>query len=706
MRSRWLHSPRLHTEHHEPKRVSWLELFYDLILVAAAIQLGDALSGQIKYTHQALIPSMKFAGFFATLFWAWASFTFYSNRFDIDDFTHRGLVFLNMMAIGARAIVVPSAMAGKGTSTYAMAFGLSFGLITLMYVRAWRNEEVGQDYTRFQAMVFGVATSVILLSALVPAPWRFWLWAAAVIGIVAAGNVRAAREQFRRHPVDMEHLSERFGLLIIIVLGESFVKVLSQLSNSELSTEPSFIATSLLTLLVTLCVWWIYFDDVAGSTIRNKAGATTVWIMGHMPLAIGITALGVGLKKLVGSDFAGVAPPEYRWLLGGAIALTFVSVAVIDSVTERRNVLLSDALRIKVRLASAFVVLLATAVGDTLPAGGFVAVITALCLIQVVFDVMMAPFEESADDVQVASGREASELVQQQTQARSRDKAGDVFGQAVRANVPEGRRQDLYLFLMQGSWAQLIVGTVLVFFLTNLVFAGLYLLDPGSIASDGAVGLAEAFAFSVQTISTIGFGAMSPATPLADLLVSVEAVVGVLGFAFLTGLIFAKASRPQPGIIFAERIVITERNGVPTLMLRVGNVHASELIDTHMQVSVAMEEVTAEGGHLTRNFPLKLVVDRVPLFALSFVLMHIIDETSPLHGLEPDALRERIRVIIMTISGHDTIYGHQVSARNMLFSSAIHVGSHYVDVTGATEDGRLIIDFAKFHDIEADAPAP
>ncbi len=703
MRSRWFHAPRLHTEHHEPKKVSWLELFYDLILVAAAIQLGDALSKEIKDTHHALGPSLKFAGFFCTLFWAWASFTFYSNRFDIDDFTHRGLVFLNMMSIGAMAITAPAAIRGEGSVVYAMAFGLSFAVLTLMYLRAWRHEEATRDFTRFTVFVYASSAALIMGSALFPPPWRFLLWAGAVLAIIVSFNTPGTREHYRRHPADTEHMSERFGLLIIIVLGESFVKVLSLVSSSEMATDPRFVASSLLTLLITFCVWWIYFDDVAGAKIRDKAGAGTVWVMGHMPLAIGITALGVGLKKLVGADFAGVAPPEYRWLLGGAIALTFVSVALIDSVTERRNVLLSDALRIKVRLASAVVVLLATAVGDTLPAGGFVALITALCLIQVVFDVMMAPFEESEEDVLAAGGLETNKLIQRTYDTGDAARAGGLFRQAIRANVPEGKRQDLYHFLMEGSWTQLLIGTVLIYFLTNLVFGGLYLLDPGSIGGADEVGLAEAFAFSVQTISTIGFGTLSPATPLGDLLVSIEAIVGVLGFAFLTGLIFAKASRPQPGIIFASRIVITRRNGTPTLMVRVGNVHASELIDARLQLSVAIEQVTAEGHHLTRNIPLKLVRERLPLFALNFTMMHVIDEDSPLYALSGEELREKIQVIVVSISGHDTIYGQQISAREMLFSSAIHVDHRYVDITGATEDGRLIIDFGKFHDVEPDA---
>jgi low temperature requirement protein LtrA len=135
MRSRWYHVPVLHTALHPEKKVSWLELFYDLIFVAAIIQLGDALSGEVSLGNFA-----AFAGHFVPLWIAWSGFTFYVNRFSVDDFTHRLLVFLKMFAVGAMAIAAPDAMRGDH-HVFALAYGIAQVMITLMYMRAWRASD-------------------------------------------------------------------------------------------------------------------------------------------------------------------------------------------------------------------------------------------------------------------------------------------------------------------------------------------------------------------------------------------------------------------------------------------------------------------------------------------------------------------------------------------------------------------------------------
>ncbi|MCB9780380.1 MAG: low temperature requirement protein A [Alphaproteobacteria bacterium] len=701
MRSRWYHPPRMHTHHDGERRVGWLELFYDLVFVAAAIQLGDALSAQVTATHSVLGPLSAFGGYFTMLFWAWSGFTFYANRYELDDFAHRGLVFLNMLCLGIMAIVAPAAMQGHGTAGFAGALAMAQSLVALMYWRSWRQEPRGREWSAYTGTVTFASAVLFWVSVAAPEPWRYGLWAAGILVSMGTAMTRRSVELYRSFPVDMEHLGERFGLLVIIVLGESFVKVLSYLSGSGHATEPSYIATSLLPLLVTFNIWWIYFDDIAGNPVRDKLGAETTWMAGHLPLALGITAMGVGLKKLVGVDFEGIAPLEYRMLLGVALGTTFVSVALIDAVSERANAVLSDRMRVVSRLVAAALVVLAAAVGDTMSAGAFVATVVAICLSQVVFDVLMAPFEEGEEDQIRVTGTAVLQRMREVTGSGQADSEKILAG-TVRLNVPEGMRQDLYLFFMEGPWSQLLIAAVAGFFLTNLGFAGLYMLQPDAIGGQGAQDFGDAFAFSVQTLTTIGYGAMSPGSSYGDFLVAIESLVGILGVAVLTGIVFAKASRPVSGVLFSDVAVITSWRGQRTLMVRVGNVHGRDVVDTRIQIAAVLDEVSEEGHHFARNHYLKLVNDQLPLFITAFTAMHVIDEHSPLHGLQGEALAARMRLLIATLHGHDARNGSTVSGRGMYPPDRVSDGFHFVDASGATEDGRLVIDFAKLSAVEAD----
>ena len=697
MRNRWFHVPVLHVAHGAEKKVSWLELFYDLIFVASIIQLGDGLSENVTIEGY-----IAFAGHFVPLWFAWTGFTFYMNRFSVDDFLHRVLVFLSMFAVGTMAITAAEAMAGR-PQLFALAYGVAQGLIALMYYRAWRDVPDARPYSRYWGTVFAVGSVCFLVSVLVPHPYCYALWALGIGAIFFSPISRLSRALTEQFPIDMEHLSERYGLLTIIVLGESFVKVVSFLGAGH-GTEAEYIVKGILNLLITCCIWWIYFDDVAGSRVRQGPGQWMAWLYGHIPLTLAITGVAVGVKKAIKFDFGAPADDPYRWLLAGSLALTLFSVAIIDSVTERRNAELSDRARVNVRLGSAGLVLLMAQVGSGMSSALFLGILTAVCLAQVLFDMMMAPLEEASLDTAGPVGisdRARKKAAGHETKRLTRVREG---ARTVIKGAPNELRRDIYFFFMEGSWKRLFGSLGFLYLITNVFFAGLYLLEPGSIYGAGAESFADAFFFSVQTMSTIGYGSLHPATAYADMMVAIEAAIGLLGVAMATGLMFAKASRPQSSVVFSDTLVLTTRHGLPTLCFRAGNARGNDVVDASVTFSALMDEITPEGHHLRKLHTLGLQRSRTPLFSLSWAVIHAIDEDSPLHGVdfhdpEGDVL------FIVTLTGHDGTYGQTMYARRLYYPEDIRVGHRFVDVISQLDDGRMMLDYTYFHDTVPDDEA-
>lgn len=271
---------------------------------------------------------------------------------------------------------------------------------------------------------------------------------------------------------------------------------------------------------------------------------------------------------------------------------------------------------------------------------------------------------------------------------------------AVRVGGKRRLLTDLYHFLLVASWRRLLLEVAVVYASINTVFATLYLAGGDCITGARRGSFADAFFFSVQTFSTIGYGVMAPRTAYASVVVTIEAFVGLTMVAMATGLIFAKFSRPTARILFSERIVIGRRNGKPTLMLRMANERGNDVIEASFRVTVLKPEMSSEGHTTRRLFDLALLRNETPLFTISFTAFHVIDETSPLWGETPASLaRDAIRFIV-TVSGHDGTYAQTIHARHIYGAQDVVWDARFVDVLSNLPDGRLQIDLAKFHDTE------
>jgi inward rectifier potassium channel len=208
---------------------------------------------------------------------------------------------------------------------------------------------------------------------------------------------------------------------------------------------------------------------------------------------------------------------------------------------------------------------------------------------------------------------------------------GSLKGDAPIHGASIGVFEDLYHFLVTCSWPALIGLIAAAFTFANLLFAAGYYFDQG-IENARSGSFADMFFFSVQTMATIGYGKMEPVTLFSNLLVSIEAFVGLLALALMTGLVFSKFSRPTARIRFSRYIVIGPRDGVHSLMIRAANLRANRIVEADMHVVLARQEVTAEGDTIRRLYDLQMTRSRSSMFALSWTAVHQIVEGSPLFG--------------------------------------------------------------------------
>jgi inward rectifier potassium channel len=277
-----------------------------------------------------------------------------------------------------------------------------------------------------------------------------------------------------------------------------------------------------------------------------------------------------------------------------------------------------------------------------------------------------------------------------------------------RANVvrlgPKRRRtDDLYHSLLQLSWLRLLCLLVLGFLLLNTLFGlGYWLGGPQALEGAQPGSFADAFYFSVQTMATIGYGKMAPASTLAHLLVTVEALVGLLGFATATGLVFAKLSRPTARVLFSQKVVHTRWQGEPSLMVRMANERSNQIVEAQCNLALLRDETTADGQSYRRVYDLPLLRSRTPVFALTWTAIHPITPQSPLFGATSESLARCEAGLVITFTGIDETFSQTVHARQSWSTSQIVFGHHFADVFLWLPDGRRAMDLSRFHQTEPD----
>jgi inward rectifier potassium channel len=269
--------------------------------------------------------------------------------------------------------------------------------------------------------------------------------------------------------------------------------------------------------------------------------------------------------------------------------------------------------------------------------------------------------------------------------------------------APRTPWNDLYHQLLRAPWWLDLLGVCGLFLLMNLLFALAY-LAVGGVGGVRAGSLADYFFFSVQTMGTIGYGAMHPETVAAETLMTAEVIVGVSLVALTTGLLFAKFSIPRARMQFATWATISPFDGVPTLMFRLGNERASQIIEALVRVVLVRTERTAEGVLYYRLRDLVLERERSPALSRSWVVMHRIDETSPLYGATPESFERDEIEFMVTVVGIDETSAQNLHARYTYDHTRVQWGARHADMLSERADGGLQLDMAHFDRVIATVP--
>ena len=261
--------------------------------------------------------------------------------------------------------------------------------------------------------------------------------------------------------------------------------------------------------------------------------------------------------------------------------------------------------------------------------------------------------------------------------------------------------RDAYHSFLRARWSVSLGFIALAFFVVNLAFAAVF-WRVGGIEGARAASFYDAYAFSVQTLATIGYGVLHPVSDTANDVVIVEAVSGIIFTALATGLVFAKFARATARVAFTKHCVITNHDGKPTLMFRTGNRRSNVIVEAHIHVVAAFTQITAEGETFYKLHDLPLVRDRMTGMRRGWTVMHVIDEQSPFHGLDVEGVRKAEVELEVSIVGLDDVTMQTVHAIHIYTTSQIKFGHRFVDTLRQLPDGDMLVDLRQFDAIVPD----
>jgi inward rectifier potassium channel len=262
--------------------------------------------------------------------------------------------------------------------------------------------------------------------------------------------------------------------------------------------------------------------------------------------------------------------------------------------------------------------------------------------------------------------------------------------------------RDLYRLALGLQWRWFFAGLFAAELTINLIFACLYSLQPGSVTNARPGAFIDRFFFSVETLATVGYGVMSPATLYAHIVSTAEILVGMTFTAVATGLIFIRFSKPRPRILFADYAVIGQSDGMPTLTIRIANGHPSALTEARAYLLFLKVMRDERGAVLRRLIDLKLERTFLPFFPLTWNLIHRIDAESPLAGLTTTDLQTMQARLVVTLSAHDPAIAADIRAAKNYAYNTIRVGHRYQDAVTTDETGHITADLSRLSFIETE----
>jgi inward rectifier potassium channel len=251
---------------------------------------------------------------------------------------------------------------------------------------------------------------------------------------------------------------------------------------------------------------------------------------------------------------------------------------------------------------------------------------------------------------------------------------------------------------LTASWPSFIASAALVFVAFNAIFALFYWIGDQPISNVPGGAYIDYLYFSIETLSTAGYGDMHPQTHYGHFVAATELFTGIFSMSLMTGLIFARFSRPKARLLFADHPVISSHEGKPTLMIRFVNERHNIIGNATAKLWLMRNEVSLEGEQFRRFYELPLLRSEHPALALSWTLYHVLDEQSPLYGLNADDYAAADVSLVVVVSGYDVVAAQTIHARKAYDYPAIRFGQRYADILDRAEDGRLRIDYSRFHE--------
>lgn len=261
--------------------------------------------------------------------------------------------------------------------------------------------------------------------------------------------------------------------------------------------------------------------------------------------------------------------------------------------------------------------------------------------------------------------------------------------------------RDAYHIFLRLRWSASIGLIAAGFAAANLVFAVLYYVVGGVAGTDGS--FFDAMSFSIQTLATIGYGAMYPHSRGATLIMAVQAVASVILTALATGLVFSKFARPTARVAFSHHAVITQHEGQRTLVFRAGNRRSNTIVEATIHVVAVFTTTTSEGKLFYKAVDLPMVRDRQVGMTRGWTLMHVIDERSPLHGADAARLKQLEFELYIALTGIDDITMQTVHAIHQYTDDQLRVDHHFEDTLIPLENGEFIVDMTRFDAVAPDA---
>jgi len=320
--------PRLRTL--EPvtgeRHASWLELFFDLVYVLAVAQVAQVLA-----EHSDLGGFLKYIALFVPVWWSWVGYTFYADRFESDETEYRVLTFAGMFAVVGFSLTLENAFTVSGDTAFAVCYFFVRMILVAMYARSAYLIPLARAFSMQFIVGLGMSAILFLISLLFPPPYRYGIWAIALILELVTPylNVRLARV----FPIDRSHIPERFGLFTIIVLGEAVVATAN--GASKVAWNVSTVPAAAMGFAMAACVWWINFDFVEDSAIKSRSLRTRfIYLYGHFFIVASIVALGIGVEHAIKESADAHLHTPTILLLSGGVAVYFAVITIIRLIAE------------------------------------------------------------------------------------------------------------------------------------------------------------------------------------------------------------------------------------------------------------------------------------------------------------------------------------------------------------------------------------